>query len=252
MRRRAPPSTRRRRTRASRRPRTSTFGRRISVPRQRYIYRVDHDSGVFEGILDEHERSRKPCSTIASLAFMPGSLATEPIMRLTFPVPPAETIATAPEAEIGPSVSGGAPAAAAPKPGEADVDSGYASRGNKGRLPDISFKVTVNSCDPTIEGGAGSDDNPVAIREGVTPPILLQGHVPQISRSLEGVSLILDVKVRRDGHVDDVKVVSGPDLPANLAAPVIRAIRLWEYEPAWCGDQPVASVFRMQMGWSRP
>ena len=76
---------------------------------------------------------------------------------------------------------------------------------------------------------------------GVMPPRLLRevkaAYTEDARRSnLEG-EVVLEIVVRRDGSVSDVRLISG--LPGGLNERAIAAVRQWRFAPATRLGQPV-------------
>ena len=89
--------------------------------------------------------------------------------------------------------------------------------------------------------GGGMGGGPYRPGSGVRPPRVLKevkaGYTEEARRSnLEG-EVVLEIVVRRDGSVSDVKLVSG--LPAGLNDRAIAAVRQWRFAPATRFGQPV-------------
>jgi protein TonB len=89
--------------------------------------------------------------------------------------------------------------------------------------------------------GGGTGGGPYRPGSGIKPPRLLRevkaGYTEEARlRNLEG-EVVLEIVVRRDGSVSDVKLVSG--LPSGLNARAIAAVRQWRFAPATRLGQPV-------------
>lgn len=76
---------------------------------------------------------------------------------------------------------------------------------------------------------------------GITPPRLLREVKADYTedarrRSVEG-EVVLEIVVRRDGSVGDIKLLDG--LPNGLNERAIAAVRQWRFSPAKRLGQPV-------------
>ena len=89
--------------------------------------------------------------------------------------------------------------------------------------------------------GGGMGGGPYRPGSGVMPPRVLRevkaGYTEEARlRNLEG-EVVLEIVVRRDGSVSDVKLISG--LPSGLNERAIAAVRQWRFAPATRLGQPV-------------
>ncbi|RPI56326.1 MAG: energy transducer TonB [Acidobacteria bacterium] len=89
--------------------------------------------------------------------------------------------------------------------------------------------------------GGGMGGGPYRPGSGVLPPRVLREVKASYTedarrRNLEG-EVVLEIVVRRDGSVSDVKLVSG--LPSGLNERAIAAVRQWRFAPATRLGQPV-------------
>lgn len=89
--------------------------------------------------------------------------------------------------------------------------------------------------------GGGTGGGPYRPGSGITPPTLLREVKPDYTeearrRSLEG-DVVLEIVVRRDGSVGDVKMLQG--LGSGLDARAIDAVRQWRFSPAQRQGVPV-------------
>ena len=89
--------------------------------------------------------------------------------------------------------------------------------------------------------GGGMGGGPYRPGSGVMPPRLLREVKASYTeearvRNLAG-EVVLEIVVRRDGTVSDVKLVSG--LPAGLNERAIAAVRQWRFSPATRLGRPV-------------
>ena len=89
--------------------------------------------------------------------------------------------------------------------------------------------------------GGGTGGGPYRPGSGIKPPRLLRevkaGYTEEARvRNLEG-EVVLEIVVRRDGSVSDVKLVNG--LPSGLNERAIAAVRQWRFAPATRMGQPI-------------
>ena len=89
--------------------------------------------------------------------------------------------------------------------------------------------------------GGGMGGGPYRPGSGISPPRLLRevkaGYTEEARvRNLAG-EVVLEIVVRRDGSVSDVKVISG--LPSGLNERAVAAVRQWRFAPATRHGQPV-------------
>lgn len=89
--------------------------------------------------------------------------------------------------------------------------------------------------------GGGTGGGPYRPGSGITPPTLLREVKPDYTedarrRSLEG-DVVLEIIVRRDGSVGDVKILQG--LGGGLDARAVEAVRQWRFSPAQRQGIPV-------------
>jgi TonB family protein len=89
--------------------------------------------------------------------------------------------------------------------------------------------------------GGGTGGGPYRPGSGITPPTLLREVKPDYTeearrRSLEG-DVVLEIVVRRDGSVGDVKILQG--LGGGLDARAVDAVRQWRFSPAQRQGVPV-------------
>ena len=89
--------------------------------------------------------------------------------------------------------------------------------------------------------GGGMGGGPYRPGSGVMPPRILREVKAAYTedarlRNLEG-EVVLEIVVRRDGSVSDVKLISG--LPSGLNERAIAAVRQWRFAPATRLGQPV-------------
>jgi protein TonB len=89
--------------------------------------------------------------------------------------------------------------------------------------------------------GGGTGGGPYRPGSGITPPKLLREVRPDYTedgrrRNIEG-DVVLEIVVRRDGSVGDVKLLQG--LGAGLDQRAIEAVRQWRFSPAQRQGAPV-------------
>jgi protein TonB len=89
--------------------------------------------------------------------------------------------------------------------------------------------------------GGGTGGGPYRPGSGITPPGLLREVKPDYSedarrRGIAG-DVVLEIVVRRDGTVGDVKLLQG--LGAGLDERAINAVRAWRFSPAKRFGTPV-------------
>jgi TonB family protein len=89
--------------------------------------------------------------------------------------------------------------------------------------------------------GGGTGGGPFRPGSGITPPALVKEvrpDYPEAARRqrIEG-DVVLEIVVRRDGTVGDVRVLSG--LGHGLDEQAVRAVRQWRFRPAERRGQPV-------------
>jgi TonB family protein len=97
--------------------------------------------------------------------------------------------------------------------------------------------------------GGGMGGGPYRPGSGVMPPRLLREVKAAYTeearqRNLEG-AVVLEIVVRRDGGVSDVKVISG--LPSGLNERAVAAVRQWRFAPATRLGQPVDVVVEVEV-----
>jgi periplasmic protein TonB len=92
--------------------------------------------------------------------------------------------------------------------------------------------------------GGGTGGGPYRPGSGITPPTVLREVRPDYTedgrrRNIEG-DVVLEIVVRRDGAVGDVKLLQG--LGAGLDQRAIEAVRQWRFSPAQRQGVPVDVV----------
>jgi TonB family protein len=97
--------------------------------------------------------------------------------------------------------------------------------------------------------GGGMGGGPYRPGSGVMPPRLLRevkaGYTEDARRrNLEG-AVVLEIVVRRDGTVSDVRVISG--LGSGLNERAVAAVRQWRFAPATRLGQPVDVIVEVEV-----
>jgi TonB family protein len=97
--------------------------------------------------------------------------------------------------------------------------------------------------------GGGMGGGPYRPGSGVMPPRLLREVKAAYTeearrRNLEG-AVVLEIVVRRDGSVSDVKLLNG--LPSGLNERAIAAVRQWRFAPATRLGQPVDVIVEVEV-----
>jgi TonB family protein len=97
--------------------------------------------------------------------------------------------------------------------------------------------------------GGGTGGGPYRPGSGITPPGLLRELKPEYTqdarrRSIEG-DVVLEIVVRRDGSVGDVKILQG--LGAGLDQRAVDAVRQWRFSPARRHGTPVDVVVEVAL-----
>lgn len=93
----------------------------------------------------------------------------------------------------------------------------------------------------------------VKISQGVTEGALIHQVQPAypteaLQQRLKG-SVVLDVTIKPDGSIQDVKVVSGPSV---LAAAATEAVRQWRYSPSLLNGSPIQVQKRVTVAFKLP
>ncbi len=97
--------------------------------------------------------------------------------------------------------------------------------------------------------GGGTGGGPFRPGSGIEPPTLIREVRPQYTedarkRALEG-NVVLEIVVRRDGTVGDIKVVR--NLGAGLDQKAVDAVRQWRFGPARRQGSPVDVVVEVSV-----
>ena len=92
--------------------------------------------------------------------------------------------------------------------------------------------------------GGGTGGGPYRPGSGITPPQVLRevkaDYTEEARRRSVAGEVVLEIVVRRDGSVGDVRLVSG--LPNGLNDQAIAAVKQWRFSPAHRLGQPVDVV----------
>ena len=97
--------------------------------------------------------------------------------------------------------------------------------------------------------GGGTGGGPYRPGSGIDPPTLLREVRPDYTeearqRGLEG-DVLMEIVVRRDGSVGDVRVLQG--LGLGLDGRAVQAVRRWRFQPARLRGQPVDVLVEVAM-----
>jgi TonB family protein len=92
---------------------------------------------------------------------------------------------------------------------------------------------------PEVANGAsmGSKDRPVRVSAGVMAAQVLHKEDPIYpADTKESGAVVLAATIDREGKVDTLKVISGPEA---LRDPALTAVRQWTYKPYLLNGRPV-------------
>jgi protein TonB len=97
--------------------------------------------------------------------------------------------------------------------------------------------------------GGGTGGGPYRPGSGIDPPTLLREVRPDYTeaarqRGVEG-DVLMEIVVRRDGSVGDVRVLQG--LGHGLDGRAVQAVRQWRFQPARLRGQPVDVLVEVAM-----
>ena len=167
----------------------------------------------------------------------------QPVPKPVEPPPPPPTPAITPQvvapvvtAAADPRDRAGVPAEAAPE----STSQGSGTGGGAGTGQGTGLgEGTGSGIGPGSGGGTGG--GPYRPGSGITPPELLREVRPDYTedarrQSVEG-DVVLEIVVRRDGTVGEVKIVQG--LGAGLDRRAVDAVRQWRFSPAKRFGTPV-------------
>jgi TonB family protein len=122
-----------------------------------------------------------------------------------------------------------------------------------------SGSATVSSgadLTPSSEGSpaaageaAGQVGGAEAVPAAVTPPRVLAAAVLYPAGAVGSAVVLLELVIERDGSVQSVEVVSGPEPFASEAS---RASSTWRFEPATRGGQAVPARIRFEVRYTPP
>lgn len=188
-------------------------------------------------------RRPPPVVTRAKVEVPPPQPPVRPVMRETTPIEMPKPAPAAP-AVVAPVVS--APADPVDKAGTLDSSStGAASSGpGSGGGAGTGSGTGMGEGDGAGIGpgsGGGTGGGPYRPGSGIDPPSLLREVKPQYTdegrrQGVEG-DVLLEIVVRRDGSVGDVKILRR--LGAGLDQKAIDAVRQWRFSPARRMGAPV-------------
>ncbi|MDQ3069359.1 MAG: energy transducer TonB [Acidobacteriota bacterium] len=188
-------------------------------------------------------RRPPPVTSRAKVAIPPPQPAVRPVVRETTPIDLPKPAPAAP-AVAAPVVS--APADPQDKAGTLDSTSrGAASSGSgTGGGAGTGAGTGIGDGDGAGLGpgsGGGTGGGPYRPGSGIDPPSLLREVKPTYSddgrrQGVEG-DVVLEIVVRRDGSVGDVKILRR--LGAGLDQRAIDAVRQWRFSPARRQGTPV-------------
>lgn len=191
-------------------------------------------------------RKPPPVTTRAKVEVPPPQPPVRPVMRETTPIEMPKPAPAAP-AVVAPVVS--APADAQDRAGTIDSNTnGAASSGaGSGGGAGTGAGTGMGEGDGAGIGpgsGGGTGGGPYRPGSGIDPPSLLREVKPQYTdegrrQGVEG-DVVLEIVVRRDGSVGDVKILRR--LGAGLDQKAIEAVRQWRFSPARRMGAPVDVV----------
>lgn len=101
-------------------------------------------------------------------------------------------------------------------------------------VPFIAFALVLQTT------AAQSSQPPVRVSSGVVAARLIHQVIPQYpeeaKRARVGGTVVMHVLLGEDGHVQEVSVVSGPEM---LRKSYVDAVRQWVYKPYLLNGKPV-------------
>jgi protein TonB len=109
---------------------------------------------------------------------------------------------------------------------------------------------------PTAEGEAAGT-NETGARSAVAPDVAggsllhrVEPEYPEEARQqrIQG-AVVLEVRIGRDGSIQDVKLISGQPSLANAA---IAAVKQWRFKPRMVQEQPVEMQTRITLNFRLP
>ena len=201
--------------------------------------------GGGEGRPEPAPRARRPGKRPLSSPIPSRTLPTTPAPRAPEPKPQVEPV-KAPvvevpaDAEERPGVVEETPA---PEDSRGPGDDGSAGAGNGGGIGEGSGK----GVGPGEEQGVGG--GPYRPGSGIEPPTVMREVKPLYTeparrRGLQG-DVLLEIVVRRDGSVGDVRIVKG--LGEGLDQKAVDAVRQWKFNPARRHGTPVDVLVEVAM-----
>src|SRR5207247_10988145 len=97
--------------------------------------------------------------------------------------------------------------------------------------------------------GGGTGGGPYRPGSGIDPPRLLRevraDYTEEARQKGLAGDVVLEIVVRRDGSVGDVKVLQG--LPAGLNERAVQAVRQWRFSPAHRQGVPVDVIVEVSV-----
>ena len=191
-------------------------------------------------------RRPPPVTTRAKVPPPPPQRPVRPVMRETTPIVMPKPAPAAP-AVVAPVVS--APADADDKAGTLDSTSNGAASAGSGTGGGAGTGAGTGMGEGDGAGigpgsGGGTGGGPYRPGSGIEPPRLLREVKPSFTdegrrQGVEG-DVVLEIVVRRDGSVGDVKILRR--LGAGLDQKAIEAVRQWRFSPARRMGAPVDVV----------
>ena len=92
----------------------------------------------------------------------------------------------------------------------------------------------------STDNSSGSGERRVRVAQGVTQGLLIHKVVPIYPDSARAArvqgTVVLQAIIGKDGHVENLRVISGPE---PLTAAAIQAVEQWRYKPYYLEGRPV-------------
>jgi Gram-negative bacterial TonB protein C-terminal len=122
-----------------------------------------------------------------------------------------------------------------------------------GKLASTAHVESIEPLDPVADLHASPDAQPLHRRINVSAGVaagLLQYHPAPVYPPFtkESGTVALDAVIGVDGHVLELKVISGP---RNLQQPTVDAVRTWTYRAYLLNNEPIEVVTRINVVFSR-